>query len=106
MIARLRIMTAVFLIINLLMVSGVTASVVHPPDDHYLAYWSIVHSHADYGHAHDDIDHEHQLHLHLIADLVSFTLALEVHTADMVVSTSSSQLVTLYYSPLLPPPNA
>jgi hypothetical protein len=81
---RLRMLTAVFLIINLLMVSGVTASVAHLPDDHYSAHLSIVHSHADHGEHHEDIDHDHQLHLHLIADLVSFTMALHTLTADAV----------------------
>ena len=94
---RLRILTAIFVIINLLMVSGVTASVVHLPDDHYSAHLSIAHSHAD---------HDHQLHLHLVADLVSYSLFFHALTADAVANTSSSQLVTLYYSPLLPPPNA
>ncbi|WP_292773340.1 hypothetical protein, partial [Methylophaga sp. UBA5100] len=73
---RLRMLTAVFVIINLLMVSGVTASVAHQPDDHYSAHLSIVHSHADHGQHHDNVDHDHQLHLHLIADLVSFTMIL------------------------------
>jgi len=104
--SRLRMLTAVFLIINLLMVSGVTASVAHQPDDHYSAHLSIVHSHADHDQTHDELDHDHHVHLHLIADLVSFTLALQVRTADAVSSASNSQLVTLYYSPLLPPPNA
>lgn len=92
---RLRILTAIFVIINLLMVSGVSASVAHLPDDHYSAHLSIAHSHAD-----------HQLHLHLVADLVSYSLFFQARTADAVANTSSSQLVTLYYSPLLPPPNA
>lgn len=103
---RLRMLTAVFIIINLLMVSVVTASVAHLPDDHYSAHLSIVHSHADHGQYHDDIDHDHQLHLHLIADLVSFTMTPHILTAEAVSRTSNSQLVTLYYSPLLPPPNA
>lgn len=103
---RLRMLTAVFVIINLLMVSGVTASVAHLPDDHYSAHLSIVHSHADHGHHHGELDHEHQLHLHLIADLVSFSMIFQARTADAISHPSSSQLVTLYYSPLLPPPNA
>lgn len=103
---RLRMLTAVFVIINLLMVSGVTASVAHLPDDHYSAHLSIVHSHADHGQHHDNIDHDHELHLHLIADLVSFSMTLHTLIANAVSRTSSSQLVTLYYSPLLPPPNA
>lgn len=97
MIIRLRMLTAVFVIINLLMVSVMTASVAHLPDDHYSAHLSIVHSHAD---------HDHQLHLHMVADLVSFSMIFQARTADAVSSSSSSQLVTLYYSPLLPPPNA
>ena len=101
---RLRILTAIFVIINLLMVSGVSASVAHLPDDHYSAHLSIAHSHADHHYQHEDIDH--QLHLHLVADLVSYSLFFQARTADAVANTSSSQLVTLYYSPLLPPPNA
>jgi len=101
---RLRILTAIFVIINLLMVSGVTASVAHLPDDHYSAHLSIAHSHADHDYQHEDIDHDHQLHL--VADLVSYSLFFQSRTADAVANTSSSQLVTLYYSPLLPPPNA
>lgn len=106
MIIRLRMLTAVFVIINLLMVSVVTASVAHLPDDHYSAELSIVHSHADHDHQHEEVDHDHQLHLHMVADLVSFSMIFHARTADAVSSTSSSQLVTLYYSPLLPPPNA
>ena len=104
MVNRLRILTAIFVIINLLMVSGVTASVAHLPDDHYSAHLSIAHSHADHDYQHEDIDHDHQLHL--VADLVSYSLFFQSRTADAVANTSSSQLVTLYYSPLLPPPNA
>jgi hypothetical protein len=104
MIIRLRMLTAVFVIINLLMVSVVTASVAHLPDDHYSAELSIVHSHADHDHQHDEVDH--QLHLHMVADLVSFSMIFQARTADAVSSSSSIQLVTLYYSPLLPPPNA
>ena len=48
----------------------------------------------------------HHLHLHLVADLVSYSLFFQARTADAVANTSSTQLVTLYYSPLLPPPNA
>lgn len=103
---RLRILTAIFVIINLLMVSGVSASVAHLPDDHYSAHLSIAHSHADHHYQHEDIDHDHQLHLHLVEDLVSYSLFFQARTADAVANTSSTQLVTLYYSPLLPPPNA
>ena len=104
MVNRLRILTAIFVIINLLMVSGVTASVAHLPDDHYSAHLSIAHSHADHDYQHEDIDHDH--HLHLVADLVSYSLFFQARTADAVAKATSSQLVTLYYSPLLPPPNA
>ncbi len=88
------------------MVSGVTASVAHLPDDHYSAHLSIAHSHADHDYQHEDIDHDHHLHLHLVADLVSYSLFFQARTADAVANATSSQLVTLYYSPLLPPPNA
>ncbi|MDX1750286.1 MAG: hypothetical protein R3271_08190 [Methylophaga sp.] len=88
------------------MVSGVTASVTHLPDDHYSAHLSIAHSHADHDYQHEDIDHDHHLHLHLVADLVSYSLFFQARTADAVANATSSQLVTLYYSPLLPPPNA
>lgn len=103
MVNRLRILTAIFVIINLLMVSGVTASVAHLPDDHYSAHLSIAHSHADHDYQHEDIDHDHHLHLHLVADLVSYSLFFQARTADAVASATSSQLVTLYYSPLSPP---
>jgi len=103
---RLRIITALFVILNLLMVTGVSASVAHLPDDHYSAHLSIVHSHADHGHQHGEVDHEHQLHLHLIADLVHFSLCYHCPSASAVVSANNAQLVKLYYSPLLPPPNA
>ena len=106
MVNRLRILTAIFVIINLLMVSGVTASVAHLPDDHYSAHLSIAHSHADHDYQHEDIDHDHHLHLHLVADLVSYSPFFQARTADAVANATSSQLVTLYYSPLLPPPNA
>jgi hypothetical protein len=106
MVNRLRILTAIFDIINLLMVSGVTASVAHLPDDHYSAHLSIAHSHADHDYQHEDIDHDHHLHLHLVADLVSYSLFFQARTADAVAKATSSQLVTLYYSTLLPPPNA
>ncbi len=104
--ARLRILTAMFLILNLLMVTGVSASVTHLPDEHYAAQLSIVHSHTDHGDLHADVDHDHQLHLHLLADLVRFSTTLYIPSADAVEGSTSSQLVTLYYSPLLPPPNA
>lgn len=103
---RFRILTAMFLILNLLMVTGVSASVAHLPDDHYAAHLSIVHSHADHDDLHADVDHDHQLHLHLLADLVRFSITLHTPAANAAESPASSQLVTLYYSPLLPPPNA
>lgn len=106
MISRLRIMTALFLIINILMVSAVSASVTHLADPHYSVEQSIFHSHIDHGHHHENVDHEHHLHVHLVADLVSFTLISQVRATEAITKNTTAQLVMLYYSPLLPPPNA
>ena len=100
---RLRILTAIFVIINLLMVSGVSASVAHLPDDHYSAHLSIAHSHADHDYQHEDIDHDHHLHLHLVADLVSYSLFFQARTAPLPAPLAVSWLlciIPLCYLPL------